>query len=139
MPESPLHWTEDGQPRSSVFGDVYFSADDGLAEARAVFLDGCGLPDAWAGRRRFVVGELGFGTGLNVAALLDLWRRTGPADGVLHIFSIEGFPVSADEAGRALARWPELGDIVRLLTARWPGRAPGLHRVELPELHAILD
>ena len=54
-----LEWTEDGAPRSSRFGDVYFSREDGLAESRAVFLTGCGLPAAWAGRDRFVVGELG--------------------------------------------------------------------------------
>ncbi len=137
--QSPLTWTDDGLPRSRLFGDVYFSAQDGLAESRAVFLQGCGLPEAWAGRRRFVVGELGFGTGLNIAALLDLWRRTRPPEGRLHIFSIEGFPITADEAARALARWPELADIAGLLCARWPGRARGRHRVELLEFGAILD
>ncbi|MDI1366064.1 MAG: FAD-dependent cmnm(5)s(2)U34 oxidoreductase, partial [bacterium] len=69
---SPLVWTADGLPRSRLYGDVYFSSADGLAETRAVFLAGCGLPDGFAGRDRFVVGELGFGTGLNIAALLDL-------------------------------------------------------------------
>lgn len=137
--QSPLTWTDDGQPRSRLFGDVYFSAQDGLAESRAVFLQGCGLPDAWAGRRRFVVGELGFGTGLNIVALLELWRRTRPPEGRLHIFSIEAFPITADEAARALAPWPELADVAGLLCARWPGRARGRHRVELPELGAILD
>jgi len=136
---SPLTWTDDGQPRSRLFGDVYFSTEDGLAESRAVFLQGCGLPEAWSGRRRFVVGELGFGTGLNIAALLDLWRRHRPADGQLHIFSIEGFPITADEAARALGRWPELAQVVGALTARWPGRARGLHRVDLPEFGANLD
>ena len=137
--ESPLVWTPDGQPRSGLFGDVYFSAQDGLAESRAVFLEGCGLPDAWAGRRRFTVGELGFGTGLNIMALLDLWRRTRPVGGQLHIFSVEAFPVTAEEAARALGRWPELSDIATLVAARWPGRARGRHRVDLPELGAILD
>lgn len=136
---SPLTWTDDGQPRSSLFGDVYFSAQDGLAETRAVFLDGCHLPDAWTNRRRFVVGELGFGTGLNIVALLDLWRRSRPRDAQLHIFSIEAFPITAAEARRALSRWPELWDIADLLTARWPGRARGRHRVDLPEFGAILD
>ena len=51
-PAATLEWTEDGAPRSSRFGDVYFSREDGLAETRAVFLDGCGLPGAWAGRSR---------------------------------------------------------------------------------------
>src|SRR6185295_18422029 len=87
--DGPLAWSEDGQPRSRLYGDLYFSAQDGLAEARAVFLEGCGLPDAWAGRRRFVVGELGFGTSLNILALLELWRRARPPAGQLHIFSIE--------------------------------------------------
>src|SRR6187549_2314582 len=108
MSDDPLDWTDDGRPRSALFGDVYFSAEDGLAESRAVFLEGCGLPDAWAGRRRFVVGELGFGTGLNIAALLELWRRARPLGARLQIFSVEAFPVNADEAARALGRWPEL-------------------------------
>lgn len=137
--ESPLSWTEDGQPRSRLFGDVYFSAEDGLAETRAVFLQGCGLPDAWTGRRQFVVGELGFGTGLNIAALLQLWQSSRPAHGHLHIFSIEAFPITADEAARALGRWPELAEVAGLLAARWPGRARGRHRVDLPELAATLD
>ncbi|MEY4555813.1 MAG: hypothetical protein RL093_932, partial [Pseudomonadota bacterium] len=50
-----LIWTEDGSPRSGRFGDVYFSQQDGLAETRAVFLAGCGLPEAWQGRTRFCV------------------------------------------------------------------------------------
>lgn len=139
IPESPLVWTEDGQPRSRLFGDVYFSAEDGLAESRAVFLRGCGLPEAWAGRRRFTVAELGFGSGLNILALLDLWRREKSRDGRLHIFTIEAFPLDAEEAARALARWPELADLAALMTARWPGRARGVHRVDLPELSATLD
>ncbi len=137
--ESPLDWTDDGQPRSRQFGDVYFSAQDGLTEARTVFLQGCGLPDMWADRRHFVVGELGFGTGLNIAALLDLWRKTRPSDSQLGIFSIEAFCVSAAEAMRALDHWPELADIAQLLTSRWPGCARGRHRVDLPELNAVLD
>jgi tRNA 5-methylaminomethyl-2-thiouridine biosynthesis bifunctional protein len=135
----PLEWGDDGLPRSRLYGDVYFSSEDGLAETRAVFLQGSGLPEAWTARKRFVVGELGFGTGLNVLALLDLWRRTRPAGGRLHIFSIEAHPIPAADAGRALARWPELEGLARLLTGRWPGRARGVHRVELPELDAILD
>jgi tRNA 5-methylaminomethyl-2-thiouridine biosynthesis bifunctional protein len=139
MNDSPLDWTDDGQPRSRLFGDVYFSAQDGLAESRAVFLKGCGLPERWAGRRRFTVAELGFGTGLNILALLDLWRREGPPDGHLHVFSVEGFPITADEAAQALGRWPELADLASLLVGRWPGRAGGMHRVDLPELRATLD
>ncbi|WP_310540934.1 FAD-dependent 5-carboxymethylaminomethyl-2-thiouridine(34) oxidoreductase MnmC [Phenylobacterium sp.] len=138
-PPSPLLWADDGQPRSRLYGDVYFSTEDGLAESRAVFLAGCGLPTAWVGRARFVVAELGFGTGLNILALLDLWRRTREPGAHLHIFSLEAHPLGAGEARRALSAWPELSDLARLLTDRWPGHARGLHRVDLPEVSATLD
>jgi tRNA 5-methylaminomethyl-2-thiouridine biosynthesis bifunctional protein len=134
-----LIWTDEGAPRSGRFEDVYFSQQDGLAESRAVFLAGCGLPDAWAGRTRFTVAELGFGTGLNIAALLDLWRRTRPPGGRLSIFSVEGFPLDRDEAARALATWPELADAARALLDTWPAATPGFHRLDLPGFDATLD
>ncbi|MFJ6025071.1 tRNA (5-methylaminomethyl-2-thiouridine)(34)-methyltransferase MnmD [Brevundimonas sp. NPDC092305] len=132
-------WADDGAPRSGRFDDVYFSREDGLAETRAVFLEGCGLPEAWAGRSRFVVAELGFGTGLNIAALLDLWRRTRPRGGRLHVFSIEGFPLSREDAARALSAWPELADAAKALLDAWPPAAPGFHRLDLPGFDATLD
>jgi tRNA 5-methylaminomethyl-2-thiouridine biosynthesis bifunctional protein len=101
-PPTPLIWSHDGQPRSRLYDDVYFSAEDGLAEARAVFLQGCGLPEAWAGRDRFTVGELGFGTGLNVLALMELWARTRPADVCT---SSPSRPIRSRRTRRA-ARWP---------------------------------
>jgi len=134
-----LVWTDDGAPRSERFGDIYFSREDGLAESRAVFLAGCGLPEAWRGRSRFTVAELGFGTGLNIAALLDLWRREGPPDGRLHIFSVEGFPLGRDEAARALGAWPEISDAADALLGAWPAPTPGFHRLDLPGFNATLD
>ena len=137
--DTPLLWAADGQPRSRRYGDIYFSTADGLAESRAVFLQGCGLPEAWRGRRRFVVGELGFGTGLNIAALLELWRRERPAGGRLHIFSVEAHPLSREDAARALAAFPDVDWAATQLIARWPGSSRGVHRVEFPEVDAILD
>jgi tRNA 5-methylaminomethyl-2-thiouridine biosynthesis bifunctional protein len=142
--QSPLIWREDGLPQSRLYGDVYFSSADGLAETRAVFLEGCGLPDAWQGRDHFTVGELGFGTGLNIAALLDLWRRERPAGetnggGRLHIFSIEAHPITREEAARALAVWPELGEAAQVLLDHWPSAARGFHRIDLPGFDATLD
>ena len=134
-----LIWAEDGSPRSGRFGDVYFSQQDGLAESRAVFLAGCGLPEAWAGRSHFTVGELGFGTGLNIAALLDLWQRTALPNAHLHIFSVEGFPLQAGEARRALAAWPELAGVTAALLDAWPDATPGFHRIDLPDCRATLD
>jgi tRNA 5-methylaminomethyl-2-thiouridine biosynthesis bifunctional protein len=136
---TPIAWTEDGRPRSALYGDAYFGADDGLAESRAVFLAGCGLPEAWTGRRTFTVGELGFGTGLNILALLDLWRRHRPAGARLQVFSIEAHLMSREDAARALAAWPELAPLAGILLARWPKGRRGFHRIDLPGCDAVLD
>lgn len=138
-PETPdLVWTDAG-PRSGRFGDVYFSVEDGLSESRAVFLKGAGLPEAWAGRRRFTVAELGFGTGLNVLALLELWARERPPGGRLSVFSVEAFPLTVEEAERAHAAWPELAPLAEALRAQWPPAVAGFHRIDLPQLNATLD
>ena len=137
--DAGLEWDASGAPRSRRFGDIYFSREDGLAESRAVFLAGCGLPQAWRQRRHFTVAELGFGTGLNIAALLDLWRREGPADGRLHIFSVEAYPLRRGEAARALAAWPDISQAADALLAAWPTQARGVRRVDLPGWRATLD
>lgn len=135
----PVDWGA-GAPRSPRFDDTYFSLEDGLAESRAVFLAGCGLPERWRGRRRFTVGELGFGTGLNILALLDLWRRERPSpDARLSIFSVEGFPIRREDAERALAAWPELADLATPLLKHWPDGRRGWRRVTWPALNATLD
>jgi tRNA 5-methylaminomethyl-2-thiouridine biosynthesis bifunctional protein len=134
-----LDW-QDGAPRSIRFDDTYFSKEGGLTETRAVFLDGCGLPQSWAGRHAFTLGELGFGTGLNILALAELWARTRPLpNATLHVFSIEGFPMSRDEAARALGVWPELGDLAGPLLDQWPDGRRGWRRIEWPDIGVVLD
>lgn len=134
-----IDWDPEGAPRSVAFDDVYFSKAGGLAESRFVFLEGCGLPDAWSGRTDFVVGELGFGTGLNILALLDLWSRTRPPQAQLHIFSLDTAPPRREEAGRALAAWPELAHLAGPLLTQWPPVAVGFHRLDFPAMNARLD
>ena len=128
-----LFFADDGAPRSARFGDIYYSLQDGLAESRAVFLGGCHLPDAWREREGFTVLELGFGTGLNIAALMQLWAAERPAGASLHIFSIEGFLMDAAAAGRALAAWPELEPFATALLRQWPAPRHGFHHMDFPQ------
>jgi tRNA 5-methylaminomethyl-2-thiouridine biosynthesis bifunctional protein len=132
-PSANIHFDETGLIQGDDFGDSYFSRDDGLAESRAVFLAGNHLPTAWAGRDRFVIGELGFGTGLNVLAAWDLWNKTASATDILHIISVEGFLMDADSAQTAHRGWPELAPLSQQLIARWPTRAAGTQRIWFPK------
>lgn len=126
-PFARIDWSEPGTPRASG-GDIYFSAEDGLAETGAVFLSGCRLEDRFAAGGTIVVAELGFGTGLNFLAAWQLFERTAPADARLHFVSLEGFPLSQDDARRALSAFNEVSDKAGLLTEQWPLPLKGPHR-----------
>ncbi len=123
-------WQDRRTPASGRFGETYYSADGGLEESRLVFLKGCGLPEAWQGRRRFTIGETGFGTGLNFLAAWDLWRRSGPPDAVLHYMSVEGYPLAHAELAEALAPWSQLSPLASELLQALPAPLTnGFHRV----------
>lgn len=111
-----LEWRAGDVPVSTRFNDPYFSLENGLAETKHVFLDGNDLPARF--RDGFHVAELGFGTGLNLLATLDLWRRTGQG-GRLHYTSFEACPLSADEMIRAQAAFPDLAGVAGELATRW--------------------
>ncbi|MDD9879018.1 MAG: bifunctional tRNA (5-methylaminomethyl-2-thiouridine)(34)-methyltransferase MnmD/FAD-dependent 5-carboxymethylaminomethyl-2-thiouridine(34) oxidoreductase MnmC [Magnetovibrio sp.] len=128
LADPEVSWRDGGTPVSGRFDDIYFSAADGLAESRHVFLDGIGAPDVWAGVDEFTVAELGFGTGLNFLATWQSWRATAPADARLHYVAIEGFPMTAGQALRATAAFGELRDLAEPLNAVLPPRRPGFHR-----------
>lgn len=130
---------EDGVLVSRRFGDIYASREGAQAQARAVFLAGCDLPARFLGRRSFTVGELGFGTGLNQLALLDLWAKQRPGRARLHLFSAEAYPLPRADAARALAAYPELQGLAGLLLAQWPEQTAGVARLDFPELGATLD
>lgn len=125
-PHADLDWAEAG-PVARAPGDVYFSAANGLEESRAVFLAGAGFPERF-GRDLTIVGELGFGTGLNVLALWDSFRRNAPSGARLHVVSVEGFPLRREDAARALGAFPELSDLAGALIEAWPSPHKGAHR-----------
>jgi len=139
LPEPPdLDWSDGQTPRDRRHGDVYFSTANGLAETRAVFLAGCGLPDAWAGRDTFTIAETGFGTGLNFLAAWQLWQADGPPGGWLNFVSFEASPMLRRDAARALAAFPELDALARALLACWPERAWSTQRFVWPQARLSL-
>ena len=64
--ETKIQW-RDGVPVAEQFDDPYYSLDDGLAESRFVFLEGTGVAERFSNPCT-VIGETGFGTGLNFLA-----------------------------------------------------------------------
>ncbi|WP_435781911.1 FAD-dependent 5-carboxymethylaminomethyl-2-thiouridine(34) oxidoreductase MnmC [Acinetobacter johnsonii] len=141
-----LEWQQiDGidVPVSKKFGDVYFSKDNGLLETRHVFLNGNDLPERLSNLQPFEyfsVGETGFGTGLNILALWQLWQQVRPNNhSHLHAISVEKFPLSKTDLIRALNVWPDLKPIADQLIAQYPHPIAGCHRLNFPEERFSLD
>lgn len=132
-PEADIRFDDTGLIIGEAFNDSYFSRDNGLEETRKVFLEGCGLPEAWLGRASFTIAELGFGTGLNVLATWDLWCKHRQAGQTLHFITTEAFLMAAMHAAKAHAHWPELAELSQRLLARWPVRAFGSQRIWFAE------
>ncbi len=130
-PGPALDVARSDMPVSTQFDDVYFSVEGGLKETRDVYLKACGLPQRWEARERFVIGELGFGSGLNFLATWQMWQQSRPsASARLHFVSIEGFPFDSAQLEAALKKWPELAEFAAPLIRQWPGRVKGIHRLE---------
>lgn len=121
----------DGIPYADAFGDVYHSADGGLAQARHVFLGGNGLPARWQGRERFTLLETGFGLGLNFLATWQAWRDDPQRCEQLHYLAIEKHPFTATDLAQLHATWPELAALSAALREAWPPLVPGFHRLLL--------
>ena len=130
-------------PVSKQFGDVYFSKDNGLLETRHVFLNGNDLTTRLTELKAFeyfCVGETGFGTGLNILALWQLWQQLRPDNqSHLHAISVEKFPLSKPDLIRALHVWPELKPLADQLIAQYPMPLAGCHRLSFPEERFSLD
>src|SRR3569833_1889390 len=128
----------DGVPFAAAYGDVYHSADGGLAQARHVFLGENRLPQRWARRERFVILETGFGLGLNFLATWDAWRRDPQRPRQMHYVAVEKPPFQPADLARLHATWPERDALSQQLRAAWPPLVPGFHRLLLEQGKLVL-
>lgn len=130
-----LDWRNATTPVSGAFGDVYFSADDGLAESRYNYIDNNFLPERFRSLAapHFTIAETGFGTGLNFLLAWQCWREHAPMGKKLYYLSTECFPLHKADLEQSLACWPELAELAADLAANYPLPLSGVHTVELPD------
>ncbi|MGX9417252.1 bifunctional tRNA (5-methylaminomethyl-2-thiouridine)(34)-methyltransferase MnmD/FAD-dependent 5-carboxymethylaminomethyl-2-thiouridine(34) oxidoreductase MnmC [Vibrio sp. WJH972] len=141
-----LDWNDSGTPVSEQFDDVYFSNVNGLEETRYVFLRQNQLPQRWleTDEKRFVIGETGFGTGLNFLATwqwFEQFRQQHPDAPLqsLHFISFEKFPLNKSDLVKAHQAWPELAHYAEQLQQHYPIAAPECHRIVLADGMVTLD
>ena len=134
LPHAQLDWDDQGRPRSRVFDDVYFSDQSGLEETRYVFIEQNRLSERFAALgagEKLVIGETGFGTGLNFLCAWQLFEQQAVAGARLHFISVEKYPLSPADLQRALALWPELKAFAEPLLAQYVAIHQGFQRLVL--------
>jgi tRNA 5-methylaminomethyl-2-thiouridine biosynthesis bifunctional protein len=134
MPHAQLDWDDQGRPYSRVFDDVYFSDKSGLDETRYVFIEQNRLAERFAAlpqHGRLVIGETGFGTGLNFLCAWQVFEQHAPVDARLHFVSVEKYPLSPPDLQRALTLWPELKVFADQLLAQYVAIHQGFQRLTL--------
>ena len=128
LPRADLAF-RDGVPFAAAFDDGYYNADDGLAESRHVFIGGNGLPARMWESHHLTIAETGFGTGLNLLAVMAEMDRHPHLR--LDYISFEGLPLTAEEMEQAHAPFTAVATEAAALREALPPRWPGYHLVQL--------
>ena len=127
--------TDTNHPYSTQFDDIYFSPLDGVAETTHVFINGNNLParfSSLAPHEIFTIGETGFGTGLNFLIAATMFLETAPDTAHLYFYSVEKFPLSAQDIKKYLSPWAHLfPDLLDNLINRYPLRVGGWHSIRI--------
>ncbi|KDN09560.1 tRNA (5-methylaminomethyl-2-thiouridine)(34)-methyltransferase MnmD [Gilliamella sp. Imp1-1] len=104
MYKPTITWDENQTPVSTYFDDVYFNTEGAIEETRYVFVEGNDLRQRFLNHKQdtFIVGETGFGSGLNFLILWETFlhfRSQYPNHRLKHLafFSVEKYPLSLNE------------------------------------------
>lgn len=115
---------------SNSHGDIYFSKDGGLAESTYVFCEGTHLADLMRQKKAITIAETGFGTGLNLMAVLALRDKVNQ-DCQIDFVSFEACPLTAEIIEKAHRPFPEIAQYSQILQRQLPPRWHGYHKVNL--------
>lgn len=114
------------------YNDCYFSYDEGVEEALYVFVDGNGFPEAFGQREKVIIAETGYGTGLNLMALLSVVPPE--YTGEIVFYSVEKYPLIRERIveliGRSYSRVKEAADEVLTAWERVDITVVGWHSVQ---------
>ncbi|WP_028694832.1 bifunctional tRNA (5-methylaminomethyl-2-thiouridine)(34)-methyltransferase MnmD/FAD-dependent 5-carboxymethylaminomethyl-2-thiouridine(34) oxidoreductase MnmC [Pseudomonas cremoricolorata] len=122
LPYAQLDWDDQGRPYSRRYDDVYFSRTEGTLETHYVFIEGNRLEQRFAalkGHESLLIGETGFGTGMNFYCAWQAFAAHAPSTARLHFVSVEKHPLSHADLSRAVQLWPELAEFWQPLLAQY--------------------
>lgn len=125
-----VQFDQQGRPFSTRFEDVYFSKESGLEESRHVFLQGNELSERFKKNKDvFVIAEVGFGSGLNFIATLELWQKNKVKSSTLHYYAFEKHPLIKEDLVKISKLFPQLVELYQPLLKAYPVLTPRWHHL----------
>ena len=137
MQAASLHIDKNQTPKSLLFDDIYFSSDDPLGETRHVFITGNDLKARFAQNKHLVIGELGFGAGVNFLCTLQAKHSSGE-NAHLDYFAIEKYPIQTFQLNNILSRFESLLPYKNVLINAYISLYRGFNLIDLPSYNARL-
>jgi len=141
-----IHWSDQLEPFSSLFDDVYYNTEQGIDEANYVFFEGNNVGKRWLdySAQHFAIAETGFGSGLNFLITCQKFAqfiKSNPDSPLkrLNFTSFEKYPLTKPDLVIALAQWPQLSAFITPLLEQYPLALTGCHRILLNEFNITLD
>lgn len=141
-----IEWSDQSEPFSPLFEDVYFNTDEGVNESLYVFIQGNRLEQRWQDclSPSFTIAETGFGTGLNfLITCLEFQRFKNKYPNSplkqLNFCSFEKYPLTVTDLKIALARWPLLNEFITPLLEQYPQPIAGCHHINIEPSNIYLD
>tara|TARA_B100000902_G_scaffold337527_1_gene338485 strand:- start:408 stop:2435 length:2028 start_codon:yes stop_codon:yes gene_type:complete len=117
-----------GRPFSSRYNSFYHELRP-LEAAKDIFFSNLFMRSLEGQTDFSVIGELGFGTGLNFALACNYWKKRNNCDVTLHYVAIEPYPLEAHQVDKFLSGFSELDAERRELVSGYPKPHVGFHRV----------
>ncbi len=124
-----LTW-KNNLPFSQKFEDIYFSHHGALEESHHVFINGNHIQERFQKATNFIIGELGFGTGLNFAVTCQEWESHSSSKANLEYIAIEKFPLKKSDLEKISSHWPKLKKYFSHLIKNYPLRISGFHHIQ---------
>ncbi|MFJ2985551.1 MULTISPECIES: bifunctional tRNA (5-methylaminomethyl-2-thiouridine)(34)-methyltransferase MnmD/FAD-dependent 5-carboxymethylaminomethyl-2-thiouridine(34) oxidoreductase MnmC [unclassified Pseudomonas] len=131
LQHAQIDWDDQGRPHSRHYDDVYFAVNEGIEETKHVFLGQTRLAERFADlapHACLVIGETGFGTGMNFFCAWQLFDAHAHADARLHFVSVEKYPLGRDDMARAVGLWPALSAYTEPLLEQYVAVHPGFQQ-----------
>ena len=82
---------------SNLYKDIYFDKKHGIKETQHNFIKANNLASRFKNSDKFIISELGFGTGLSFLLTLKLWKETKKPNAKLIYISFESAPLTKIE------------------------------------------